>query len=81
VIAAKIPGALEQLGDAAFYFDPADPETIADALSRLMDDEGLRATLIDRGRRRAQKWTGTDFVRGVFAALDEFAATCASWRG
>jgi glycosyltransferase involved in cell wall biosynthesis len=81
VVTAKIPGALEQLEDAALYFDPADPSTIADALRQIMDDEELRATLVARGRQRSARWTGSDFVRAVFAALDEFDPICASWRG
>jgi glycosyltransferase involved in cell wall biosynthesis len=81
VAAAKVPGAVEQLEDAALFFDPADPNGIADALNRLVEDEHLRSSLIERGRRRALRWTGTEFVRAVFSALDEFAPICASWRG
>jgi len=46
----------------------------------LHDDDTLRASLIDKGRARAERWTATEFVRGVFAALDEFEPVRRCWR-
>lgn len=45
--------------DAAVYFDPADPESICDAVSRCAYDEGLRKSLRDRGcmRLKAFDWS------------------------
>ena len=39
-------------GDAAVYADPLDPEALADAVLRVLDDEGLRRRLRAEGRRR-----------------------------
>jgi glycosyltransferase involved in cell wall biosynthesis len=80
VIAADGAGAAEQLGDAALRIDALQPSAIAAAVQSLVDDDGLRATLIERGRRRASRWTGDDYVRAVFAILDEHAATIRCWR-
>ena len=79
VVASDVAGAREQLGDAALLVDPRDPSKIAAAIKRLYDDEGLRKTLIDKGRARAQRWTAKDFVRGVFNALDEFEPVRRCW--
>ncbi len=38
-------------GDAALYFDPVDPEDIAEKIKRLRDDALLREALVDNGRR------------------------------
>lgn len=47
----------EVAGDAALLVDPHDSEQIADAIERLLTDEQLRGSLIDKGRRRAQWFT------------------------
>lgn len=79
VIASKVSGAQEQLGDAALLVDPKDPEHIADAIKLLWEDSVLRQSLIQRGLARAYQWTKEDYVRGVFAILDEFAAIRRCW--
>ncbi len=53
VAASKI-SALPEIGqDAALYFHPEDPEDIADKLILAMEDEELRKTLRERGKKRA----------------------------
>jgi glycosyltransferase involved in cell wall biosynthesis len=79
VIASDVSGAREQLGDAALFVDPRSPSQIAAAIKSLQD-ESLRRSLIDKGRARAERWTAKDFVRGVFAALDEFEPVRRCWR-
>ncbi len=79
VIASNVPGAAEQLGDAAILVDPQRPDQIARAIKSLHDDPKQRAQLIERGRARAAKWTGRDFVRGAFALLDDFEAIRRCW--
>jgi glycosyltransferase involved in cell wall biosynthesis len=79
VIASDVSGAREQLGDAALRVEPADPAQIAEAVRSLHDTPNLRAELIRRGRERAARWTGRDFVRGVLAYLDRFDAVRRCW--
>ncbi|MBI5653907.1 MAG: glycosyltransferase family 4 protein [Chloroflexi bacterium] len=51
----------EYAGDAALFFDPLSPESIADAVKRMWQDDGLRASLRERGamRVRAFSWEQT----------------------
>jgi glycosyltransferase involved in cell wall biosynthesis len=79
-VVSNYRGAEEQLGDAAVLFDPADPAAIAKAISSVLADEALRAKLIERGRARAAKWTGREFVSGVFGVLDAFEAQRRCWK-
>jgi len=79
VMASDVPGAREQLGDAALLADPRRPEHLAQAIRRLHQDAALRQTLVERGRARAVRWTARDFVRGVFAILDEFEPIRRCW--
>lgn len=79
VAASDFPGAREQLGEAALLFDPMDPDSIADTVSRMSADEELRQRLIERGYERAGQWTAIDFVRGVLAFADRFAPQRRAW--
>jgi glycosyltransferase involved in cell wall biosynthesis len=79
VIAAKVPGAEEQLGNAALLIEPQDEKNIAQAIKQLFEDQNLRATLIQRGLERAKQWTGEDYVRGIFQILDEFETVRRCW--
>jgi glycosyltransferase involved in cell wall biosynthesis len=80
VVAADVPGAAEQLGDAALRVDATRPEAIAGALLRLRDDASLRAALAARGLERARRFTGKDFVRGVYGILDGLAPYVRCWK-
>ena len=44
----------EICGEAAEYFDPADPEVLAQALDKVRADADLRSTLVRNGRLRAK---------------------------
>jgi glycosyltransferase involved in cell wall biosynthesis len=79
VIASDVAGAREQLGDAALLVDPKDEEQMAKAIRSLHSDAVLRETLLKRGAERARKWTGDDFVRNVYAILDEFEPIRGRW--
>lgn len=79
VVASNVPGAQEQLGEAALLVDPKSPEQIALAIKSLYDDPGLRQTLVQRGLERAARWTGRDYVLGVFSILDKFEPIRRCW--
>ncbi|MDH3976582.1 MAG: glycosyltransferase family 4 protein [Deltaproteobacteria bacterium] len=79
VIASKISGSDEQLGDAALLVDPGSPEQIANAIISLYRDEGLRETLVQRGLKRSAKWTCDDYIKSVFSILDEFEPIRRCW--
>ncbi len=79
VIASNVSGAEEQLGDAALLVDPRNEEQVAMEVKSLYEDLELRRTLVQRGFERAVKWTGEDYVRSVFAILDEFEPIRRCW--
>lgn len=47
----------EVAGDAALTFDPDDPDAIASALLRVLEDGALRASLVQKGLRRAAEFS------------------------
>ena len=79
VIATDIPGAHEQLGEAAMLVDSSNAEAMAIAINTLWEDKTLRQLLITRGKQRASQWTVEDYVRGVFDIFDEFAPIRRCW--
>jgi glycosyltransferase involved in cell wall biosynthesis len=80
VVAADVSGAREQLGDAALLVDATRPPLLAEALRRVREDRALRDGMVARGQERARRWTGQDFVRGVFAVLDGLVPYVRCWR-
>jgi glycosyltransferase involved in cell wall biosynthesis len=79
VIAARVNGAQEQLGDAALLFDPADSVAMSEAMSLVMDSLSLRSTLIDRGIARASRWRASHYVTSVIKEFDKFAEIRCCW--
>jgi glycosyltransferase involved in cell wall biosynthesis len=61
----------EAAGDAAVYVDPRDPDDIAAAMARLLDDPELRADLSARGRARAATFTWERALAPVLRAYRE----------
>jgi glycosyltransferase involved in cell wall biosynthesis len=80
VVAADVPGSAEQLGDAALRVDATDPAALAAAVRQVCVDEDLRSQMVVRGRERARRWTGEDFVRGVFGVLDGLEPYVRTWQ-
>ncbi|MHC5673364.1 glycosyltransferase family 4 protein [Nostoc sp.] len=80
VIASNVSGAKEQLGDAALLVNPKQPEEIAKAIKSLWEDTVMRQTLIERGFKRACKWTTKDYVKEIFSILDDFEGIRRCWK-
>lgn len=79
VIAAQVPGAEEQMGDAALLFNPADDIQLAATIKKLYADPSLRETLIQRGKLRAHAMTADGYIRGFFKIVEEFQAIRRCW--
>jgi len=60
-------------GEAVWYVDPLDEDELADGLSRLAGDPGLRERLSRRGRERAAQFRWEDSARAVAAVYREAA--------
>jgi glycosyltransferase involved in cell wall biosynthesis len=79
VLVSNVASLPEVCGDAAYYVDPMDAESIADGLVRLSTDEKLRAVLSERGRMRAAsmpwKRSAEEHLKLFTQAIDERHAT------
>ncbi|MFL6334375.1 MAG: glycosyltransferase family 4 protein [Pyrinomonadaceae bacterium] len=63
VLTGNLTSLPEVVGDAGLMVDPFDSGAIASALARLIDDDALRASLRERGLRRARSFDWRDTAR------------------
>lgn len=61
----------EVYGDAALYFDPANPHEMARQIARVLDDKKLRADLIKKGTKQAKKYSWKRMAEETLAAYDK----------
>jgi len=61
----------EVVGDGGLYFDARDDASIADALSRILDDPSLRAEMIARGTARAAQFPWEHTVAGLVKTYEK----------
>lgn len=79
VIASDVPGATEQLGDAALLVDQRNATQLAMAMKSLCEDDTLRHNLIQKGLTRAKSWQPQDYAKRLIALLDEFESIRYCW--
>lgn len=69
VICAEVASLPEVVGDAAYYVDPFDEDSIAQGILMVLEQEDLREILIARGREQTQKFnwarTGEAFLNMI----------------
>jgi len=69
VIAARAGAVPEVCGEAALWFDPAEPASLAAALARLLDEPGLAGRLAEAGRARARALTWREAAGRLLEAI------------
>jgi glycosyltransferase involved in cell wall biosynthesis len=79
VVAARVPGSEEQLGNAALLFDPADPADIARTILTLHRDLRLRAELVRLGKEIVAARSPRAYVEQICRILDEFESIRRCW--
>ena len=66
--AASLP---EVAGDAALVVDPLDTEALAAALARILTDEALRLSLIERGFQQMKRFSWQRCARETMRVLED----------
>jgi glycosyltransferase involved in cell wall biosynthesis len=77
VVAAAAGSLPEVYADAARYCDPFDVDSIASALSDVVEDERLRGKLADLGGRRAAEFSWTRTAQQTLDVYREAATSAA----
>lgn len=65
VVTSNVSSLPEVAGNAALMVDPYNVEAIADAIQRIIDDNSLKQTLIERGFEQAKKFTWENSARNL----------------
>jgi len=71
VVTSRLSSLPEVVDEAALLVDPYDVAEIADSLERLLTDDELRQSLIERGRARASHFSWDRSVNAVLAVYRE----------
>lgn len=79
-IASRVSSLPEVGGDAALYVDPADPESIADAMERYATSPKLRAAMGARARARSGEFTWQRAARETLRVYSDALAAPAGGR-
>lgn len=61
----------EVLGDAALYFDPANPQEMADQVHKILVDKKLRNELIKKGAQQAARYSWQKMAKETLAIYDQ----------
>lgn len=80
VIASRIPGSIEQLGDAAVLVNGLDKNEIAKAILKIKTETDFKQQLVHKGYLRAQKYTDREFAKDMGEIFNEFEKIHACWR-
>jgi glycosyltransferase involved in cell wall biosynthesis len=81
VVAANRGALPEVLGEAGLLFDPTDPDHLAAAIERAIDDPSFGSRARTAGVARAKYFTWERTARSVFAAYEAAVAEHAARRG
>jgi glycosyltransferase involved in cell wall biosynthesis len=72
VVVSNVSSLPEVVGDAGLMVDPEEVEELTVALWRLMSDEDLRKDLIDKGLRRASRFSHEKMARETLAVYHRY---------
>jgi glycosyltransferase involved in cell wall biosynthesis len=75
VVVSDIPAHREVAGDAARYVETSAPESIAEGIEQVWNDEVVRQDLIERGSRRAKGFTWEQTARKTLELYHRLAET------
>jgi glycosyltransferase involved in cell wall biosynthesis len=72
VVTASNSSLPEVVGEAGLMVDAADSDGLAEAMSRLLADAGLRMRLTTAGREQARRFSWEDSARGLLEVYESF---------
>lgn len=78
-IVSDVPGAREQYGDAALFFDPLNSKELAQQIYTLWGDPNLRRLLIEKGLHRSTMYQPKHYIQDIFKILMEFNLIRLTW--
>lgn len=68
VLASRVPGLSEVVGDGGILFEPGNPEALAGAILELEKNDGTRTDIVTRGLMRAEAFRMENMVDDLISA-------------
>jgi glycosyltransferase involved in cell wall biosynthesis len=72
VVVSNVTSLPEVCGDAAYYVDPYDVESIAEGMYKVLTDEAMRRNLIEKGLERAKLFSWEKAAKSTLRFLKKF---------
>ena len=79
VIASRVSGAEEQLGNKAILVDPNRAEDFAFAVVKLSKNSKFREQMTERAFKHVNKWTFNDYTLAALSLMNKFSSVRSSW--
>ncbi|MFC1695070.1 glycosyltransferase family 4 protein [Pseudomonadota bacterium] len=77
---SDLPAFGEQLGDAAFFMDLSQPESLADILRKLLEQPGIADEKIKRGKAHTEQWGELEYAANLTMLFNEFEQKLECWK-
>lgn len=75
ILTSNVNGLKEIAGDAALLMDPADTQSIANGITRILTDSNLRESLSRKGLERSTLFSWDGCAKATLALLEQVAAS------
>ncbi|HDR68044.1 MAG TPA: glycosyltransferase family 1 protein [Bacteroidaceae bacterium] len=75
IITSNVTSLPEIAGDAALFTDPESPGSIRDAMVRIVKDQELRKSLIEKGRQRRDMFSWDNTASGLWLSIQKVLNT------
>lgn len=75
VVASKVSCMPEILGDAAFYFDPYDPEDMAKQINKVLENAPLRRMMLKKGFHQIKKYSWSKMAEQTLEVYQKVLST------
>lgn len=74
VVASNVASLPEVCGDAAYYVDPYNVDSIAEGICKVLIDKNLRHSLVNKGTKKAKLFSWEKAAKEILIVFDEIVA-------
>ena len=71
ILASNVTSLPEIAGDAAIYVEPESPGSIRDGMVRMVKEEGLRESLIEKGKIRSERYNWDNTAKELWLTIEK----------
>jgi glycosyltransferase involved in cell wall biosynthesis len=71
ILASNVTSLPEIAGDAAIYVEPESPGSIRDGMVRMVKEDGLRESLIEKGKIRSERYSWDNTAKELWLTIEK----------